>query len=38
MGAGSAYVVSPTDVLENAVLGYHLTAAGSNTTQHLGLA
>ncbi len=38
MGAGTTSVVSPTDVLENAVLGYHLTAAGSNATQHLGLA
>ena len=38
MRAGTTSVVSPTDVLENAVLGYHLTAAGSNATQHLGLA
>jgi hypothetical protein len=36
--AGHTALVSPTDILENAVLGYHLTSAGSTATQHLGLA
>jgi hypothetical protein len=36
--SGHTAVVSPTDILENAVLGYHLTQAGATATQTLGLA
>lgn len=36
--SGHTAVVSPTDILENAVLGYHLTQAGATATQNLGLA
>jgi hypothetical protein len=35
--AGQTALVSSTDILENAVLGYHLTTAGVAATQTLGL-